>query len=63
MSTIRIASLYNSAEFLINTIKENCNNIDDLSKISVAVECLLEKIQAEKEIPTLRQMLAQAENK
>jgi hypothetical protein len=63
MSNIRIPSLYSSAEFLINAIKENCNNVDDLSKISVAVECLLEAQMDENVSPTLKQLLVQAENK
>lgn len=63
MALIRVASLYNPAEFLINAIKENCNNIDDLSKISVAVECLLEACEKEKELPTLKQLLLQEKHK
>jgi hypothetical protein len=55
--------LYNSAEFLIGMIKENCNNADDLSKIALAVESMLEALQEPVQPTTLRQLLIQVGEK
>lgn len=53
--------LANPAEFIICLIKENCNNPDDLSKIAVSVECLLEELDAssKQSAPTMKQLLVQ----
>jgi hypothetical protein len=53
--------LYNSAEFLIGMIRENCNNADDLSKIALAVESMLEDLQEPSQPATLKQLLIQVE--
>lgn len=63
MPYVRIASMHHPAEFVINMIRENCKNIDDLSKIAVSVDCLIESCEAEKEAPTLKQLMLQDENK
>ena len=60
MSIIKVATIHNPAEFVISIIKQNCFNIDDLSKIAVAVECLMEELSTENEPPTLKQLLAQS---
>ena len=60
MSIIKVATIHNPAEFVISIIKQNCVNIDDLSKIAVAVECLMEELSTENEPPTLKQLLAQS---
>lgn len=60
MSVIKVATIHNPAEFVISIIKQNCVNIDDLSKIAVAVECLMEELSTENEPPTLKQLLAQS---
>lgn len=54
---------YHAAEFLINMIRENCNNLDDLSKIAMAVESMLEEFQAPIQPTTLRQLLLQVGEK
>jgi hypothetical protein len=59
MSVIGIPTIHNPAEFVISLIRQNCNNPDDLSKIALVVECLLEEIQEKKEHPTLKQLLTQ----
>ena len=57
------------SEHLISLIKTNCNNLDDLRKISAAVDCLVDAIEIENELkashlPTLEQikMSLRAEN-
>jgi len=60
MSVIKVATIHNPAEFVISIIKQNCINIDDLSKIAVAVECLMDELSTENEPPTLKQLLAQS---
>jgi hypothetical protein len=50
-----------NAEHLITLVKSNCNNLDDLCKISEAVNCLIEAIEIESELkqsPTLEQVKA-----
>ena len=50
-----------NAEHLITLVKSNCNNLDDLRKISEAVNCLIEAIEIENELkqsPTLEQVKA-----
>jgi hypothetical protein len=54
---------YHAAEFLINMIRENCNNPDDLSKIAMAVESMLEEYQSPIQPTTLRQLLLQVGEK
>lgn len=54
---------YHTAELLINMIRENCNNLDDLSKIAMAVESMLEEFQAPVQPTTLRQLLLQVGEK
>jgi hypothetical protein len=57
MAYIKIASLHNPAEWIIQQIKENCNNADDLSKIFLAVEKMLKSATVEKQnSPTLEQL-------
>ena len=60
MSVIKVATIHNPAEFVISIIKQNCINIDDLSKIAVAVECLMEELSTENSPPTLKQLIAQS---
>ena len=59
MSVIGIPTIHNPAEFVISLIRQNCNNPDDLSKIALAVKCLLEDTKENKEHPTLKQLLNQ----
>jgi len=54
-----------NAEHLITLVKSNCNNLDDLRKISEAVNCLIEAIEIENELkqcPTLEQLQANLQN-
>jgi len=60
---MKFTLLYNSAEFLIGMIRENCNNVDDLSKISIAVENMLEELREPVQPTTLRQLLLQVGEK
>lgn len=60
---MKFSLLYNSAEFLIGMIRENCNNVDDLSKISIAVESMLEALKEPVQPATLRQLLLQVGEK
>jgi hypothetical protein len=63
MPYVKIASMHQPAEFVINMIRENCKNMDDLSKIAVSVDCLIEACETEKEAPTLKQLITQDRNK
>jgi hypothetical protein len=60
---MKFTLMYNSAEFLIGMIRENCNNIDDLSKIALAVESMLEEFEEPPQPTTLRQLLLQVGEK
>jgi len=54
-----------NAEHLITLVKCNCNNLDDLRKISEAVNCLIEAIEIENELkqcPTLEQLQINLQN-
>ena len=54
-----------NAEHLITLVKSNCNNLDDLRKISEAVNCLIEAIEIENELkqcPTLEQLQINLQN-
>lgn len=71
----RDCDLQHSSEFLIQLIRENCRNIDDLKKIRAAVDCMIESVhhdmyryhrhidvKVEKtDCPSLRQLIAQKE--
>jgi len=61
MSRLKLSELANPCEFVISLIRENLNNPDDLSKIMLAVESLLESYEDEKFSPTLKQLQAQAD--
>jgi hypothetical protein len=63
MPHVKIATLHNPAEYIINMIKLNCNNMDDLSKIYVAVESLIEQFDEDKDRPTIKQLLLQVSDK
>jgi hypothetical protein len=63
MPYVRIASMHKPAEFVIGIIRENCKNMDDLSKIAVSVDCMIEDCSIEKEAPTLKQLMMQEESK
>ena len=57
MPYINIATIHNPAEWMIQQIKQNCNNPDDLSKIFIAVESMLDDIQpVPQSAPTLEQL-------
>ena len=56
-SFIRIASMHNKAEFVVHLIRENCNNKDDLSKILLSVEAMLEALDDEAQPVSLKQLL------
>ena len=56
---LKLSQLANPCEFVITLIRENLNNPDDLSKIALAVECMLDAIEDKKETPTLQQILVQ----
>lgn len=53
----------NYTEFLIAIIRKNCNNIDDLSKISVAIESMIEALKEPIQPTILRQLLLQVGEK
>jgi N-glycosylase/DNA lyase len=59
MALIRVPTIHTAQEFVNVLIKENCNNIDDLSKIYLSVKKLLNSTEKEKTIPTLQQLLVQ----
>lgn len=61
MRRLKLSELANPCEFVISLIRENLNNPDDLSKIMLAVESLLESYEDEKFSPTLKQLQAQAD--
>ena len=62
MSVIKVATIHNPAEFMISLIRQNCNNPDDLSKIMLSVECMLEAFEKEKPLVGIKQLLHQSED-
>jgi hypothetical protein len=61
MRNLKLSLLADRSEFIICLIRENCKNQDDLSKIALAVECMLEEVSEERrtEAPTIKQVLLQ----
>jgi hypothetical protein len=57
---LKLSQLANPCEFVITLIRENLNNPDDLSKIMLTVENMLEELNEVKPAPpTLQQLKAQ----
>jgi hypothetical protein len=63
MAKISIPTLYDSAEFMVRLIEENCNNPDDLSRILIAVGKMLEYKNSSTIPHTLKQLIVELENK
>lgn len=59
---LKISQLANPCEFVIAIIRENLDNPDDLSKIMLAVESMLDAYEEEKFSPTLKQLEIQELN-
>lgn len=59
---LKISEFANPCEFVISLIRENLNNPDDLSKIMLAVESMMDAYEEEKFAPTLRQLEVQELN-
>ena len=57
---LKLSQFANPCEFVITLIRENLNNPDDLSKIILAAESMLEEYEREKFSPTLKQLEVQA---
>ena len=69
----KLCDTLNTSEFIIKNIRDSCYNIDDLQKIASAVESMIESIEsdthlydalsckdeANRAIPTLRQLMVQ----
>jgi hypothetical protein len=57
MANVKIPTLHNESEFIINLIRLNCYNPDDLSKISMAVENMLDNFIQDEPPKDIRQVL------
>jgi hypothetical protein len=53
---LKLSQFANPCEFVITLIRENLNNPDDLSKIMLAVESMMDAFEDEKFSPTLKQL-------
>jgi hypothetical protein len=62
MALISIPTLYDSAEFMLRLIKENCDNPDDLSRIFLEVGKMLDAKDSSRLPQTLQQLILQARN-